>query len=335
MTEQRAAFAPRRSQIARVLLIAIVGAVVSFLVVHFAEFKHFVALAREAQPVWLLVALALQLGTYASVALGWESVLMRAGTPQPLRKLLLVAVSKLFADQALPGAGLGGHVLLVDRLTALGTPRGTAVAALLLSLIGYYASYAILAVVMLLVLWFHQDATPLLAGLVTAFLAVALTIPTLALWLRHRGSQPLPPQVERFGPIRRLIAIIGEAPSNLVGDRRLLTTVTLFSGLVFVLDAATLAACMLALGLPFTPGTAFLALMAGSITATLAPIPLGLGSFEVASTAMLRSLGVPFEAALTAILLLRGLTLWIPLVPSLFMMRRKAWRPGRHKEDRP
>ena len=81
----------------------------------------------------------------------------------------------------------------MDRLTALGTPRGTAVAALLVSMIGYYASYAVLALIMLLVLWLHQAATPLLTGVITTFLLVALAMPALALWLRHRGSRPLPP----------------------------------------------------------------------------------------------------------------------------------------------
>jgi uncharacterized membrane protein YbhN (UPF0104 family) len=146
-------------------------------------------------------------------------------------------------------------------------------------------------------------------------------MPALALWLRHRGSRPLPPQVERLGPIQKVVRIIGEAPAELVGDRRLLAIVTLFNGLVFLADAATLAICLVALGFPLMPATAFLALMAGSIAATLAPVPLGLGTFEASSTAMLVALDVPFEAALTATLLLRGLTLWLPLVPSLIMMR--------------
>lgn len=304
------------------LLAAMIGlAALVLLMRHFADLAHFVTLARQAQPVWLLVALALQAGTYVAVALGWAIVLRRAGAPQPLRKLLPVAVSKLFADQALPGAGLGGHVLLVDRLTALDTPRSTAVAALLISMVGYYAAYAVLALLMLLVLWLHQHATPLLVGLVTTFLLVALAVPALALWLRHRGSQPLAPWLEQLGPVRKILVIIGEAPADLVGDRRLLVSVSLLNGCVFLADSATLAACLLALGLPFEPATAFLALMTGSIAATLAPIPLGLGSFEASATAMLSSLGIPFETALTATLLLRGLTLWLPLLPSLVMMR--------------
>ena len=304
-----------------ILVIALGIAGVAVLIRHFGELQRFLGLARRAEPFWMLLAIALQMGTYVAVALGWKAVLRFSDAPQPLRKLLPVAISKLFADQALPGAGLGGHVLLVDRLTGLGTPRATAVAALLVSLIGYYTSYAALALVMLAVLWLHQAATPLLTGVVTTFLLVAVAVPSLALWLRHRGSLPLPPRIESLGPIRKLIGIIGEAPAALVGNRRLLAIVTFFNGLVFIADAATLAVCLVALGFPFLPATAFLAFMAGSIAATLAPVPLGLGTFEASSTAMLVALDIPFEAALTATLLLRGLTLWLPLVPSLIMMR--------------
>jgi uncharacterized membrane protein YbhN (UPF0104 family) len=310
------------------LLATVIGiASIVLLVRHFGDFRKFVALAQRAQPRWMLLAVLVQAGTYTAVAMGWRAVLRLSRAPQPLRKLLPVAISKLFADQALPGAGLGGHVLLIDRLTALGTPRGTAVAALLVSMIGYYASYAALALLMLLVLWLHKAATPLLTGVITTFMLVALALPALALWLRHRGSRPLPPQVERLGPIQEVVRIIGEAPAELIRDRRLLAIVTLFNGLVFLADAATLAICLAALGFPMIPTTAFLALMAGSIAATLAPVPLGLGTFEASSTAMLVALDVPFEGAVTATLLLRGLTLWLPLVPSLIMMRSGTRAP--------
>jgi uncharacterized membrane protein YbhN (UPF0104 family) len=170
-----------------ILIAALIGAVL-----HWGEIRQFALLIKRARPAWLALAVALQLSTYASVAAGWAAVLRRAGTPMPLPKLIRIAVTKLFADQALPSAGMGGNVLLVDQLRKLGVSRGTAVAALLMSMIGYYAAYAPFAVVMLLLLWLHDKATPLMAGLVTLFLAVAIAIPALALWLRHRGSRPLP-----------------------------------------------------------------------------------------------------------------------------------------------
>jgi uncharacterized protein (TIRG00374 family) len=296
---------------------ALIGAVL-----HWGEVEQFALLVRQAQPGWLGLAVALQLSTYASVAAGWSAVLRRSGVPRPMAKLLRIAVTKLFADQAMPSAGMGGNVLLVDQLRGLGVPKGAAVAALLLSMIGFYAAYAVFALLMLVLLWLHDRATPLMAGLVTLFLCVATAIPALALWLRKRGSRPLPKRIERVAVVRSLVETVAQAPADLLRDRRLIVRVTLCNALIFLADAATLFCCLHALGQPASAGTAFIALIMASIAVTLGPIPMGLGSFEAVSTGTLRLLGVPFEAAFAATMLLRLLTLWLPLVPGMLMIRR-------------
>jgi len=314
--EARPRSAWRRWFLGFVTVAALIGAVL-----HFGEIQNFARLVARAHPAWLALAVALQLSTYASVAGGWAVVLRHAGAPQPFRRLVRIAITKLFADQAVPSAGMGGNVLLVDQLAALGVARGTAVAALLLSMIGYYAAYALLAVTMLLLLWLHDKATALMAGLVTLFLMVALAIPSLALWLRHQGRRPLSPRLESIGIVRRLLETVGQAPSELIADRALVLRVAGCNSLIFLADAATLYVCLLAFDQPVGFGTAFISLIMASIVVTLGPIPLGLGSFEVASTATLHLLSVPVEAAFAATMLFRLLTLWLPLLPGLFLMR--------------
>jgi uncharacterized protein (TIRG00374 family) len=308
---------------------AVLSAALVGTVFHWGEIRQFVLLINRAEPGWLAAALVLQLSTYASVAAGWRTVLNRAGTPKPLARLVRIAVTKLFADQALPSAGMGGNVLLVDQLRRLDVPRGTAVAALLLSMIGYYTAYALFAVTTLLLLWVNDKATPLMAGVVTLFLAIAIAIPGLALWLRHRGSRPLPPSIERIGFVRSLLDTVAQAPSRLLRDRNLLVRVAAFNALIFLADAGTLFACLHALGQDASFGTAFIGLIMASIVVTLGPIPLGLGSFEATSTATLRLLGVPFEAAFAATMLLRILTLWLPLLPGVILMRGAIRTPSR------
>lgn len=309
---------------------ALVGAML-----HFGEIRNFARLLTQAEPSWLALAVLLQVSTYASVASGWSLVLTRAGTPRPLGRLMRIALTKLFADQAVPSAGMGGNVLLVDQLVALRVPRGTAVAALLVSMIGYYAAFALFAIIMLLLLWLHNKATPLMAGLVTTFLFVALAIPALALWLRHRGSQPLSPRLEQIGVVRHLLEIVGQAPSELVGDRPLLGKVMACNGLVFVADATTLWTCLHALGEAASFSTAFIAMIMAAIVVTLGPIPMGLGSFEVASTGTLRLLGISVEAAFTATMLLRLFTLWLPMLPGMALMRSAVRRRPRPAQTSP
>jgi len=305
-----------------VVAAALVGAVL-----HWGEVRSFAALVQRARPEWLGLAIALQLSTYASVAAGWAAVLRRAGTPRRLPALMRIAVTKLFADQALPSAGMGGNVLLVDQLRGIGVERGTAIAALIISMIGFYAAYALFAIAMLVLLWFHDRATPLMAGLVTLFLCVALAIPSLAIWLRNRGSEPLPPWLEKIGVVRALLDDIAEAPSDLLRDRALLARVALCNALIFLADAGTLFACLRALGTDASFGTSFIALIMASMVVTLGPIPLGLGSFEATSTATLRLLGISFEAAFAGTMLLRLLILWLPLIPGMILMRGAIKRP--------
>ena len=66
--------------------------------------------------------------------------------------------------------------------------------------------------------------------------------------------------------------------------------------------------------------------MMASIVVTMRPIPLGLGTFEATAAAMLHALGVPIEAAITATLLLRGFTLWLPLIPGGLLLHSSVGR---------
>lgn len=196
---------------------------------------------RQSQPGFLIVAVVLQLMTYVSLALGWREVLRRGdGRRFRVLPLLRIALTKLFADQALPTAGMDGNVLLVDQLTAIGASRGTSVAALLISIRSYYIAYLGFALASMLMLWLHGEASPLLVGLVTSFILVAIAIPALALWLRRRGSKPLPALVEHIRPIRQLLETVVEVPSYLIAERGLLTRATLFNVLVFAADVLTL-----------------------------------------------------------------------------------------------
>lgn len=278
----------------------VIGALIAA-VLHWGELRNFAQLALRARPEWLLVAALLQSSTYFSLAQAWRPIVVRSRIhPPALRMLVRIAFAKLFADQTLPTAGMGGTVLLVDQLVRQGVSRASAVAVLLLAMLGFYIAYLLFALAALLVLWLNGDNIAPLVGFVTTFVLVSIAIPALALWLRKRGSEPLPPLLERFGPIRKLLTVIAEAPATLLADRVLLGRVVAWHGCIFAADILTLFACLQALGAGASLGAALVAFMLASMAVTLGPIPFGLGSFEVVCTAMLRLLGTEIEAALAA-----------------------------------
>lgn len=299
-------------------------------VLNFAEVTNFARLLERAEPRWLLAATALQVSTYVAVAQCWALVLRATGSHQPLRTLVPLSIAKLFADQAVPTAGISGNILLVDRLIAVGVPRGHAVGALVVSITGYYAAYATLAIAMLVLLWLHHRATLWLAGAVSIFLLVALAVGAGTVLLVRRGDK-IPERLRRVAAIGRTADLLTEAPADLLRNRRLILKAMLLNALVFLADAATLWAVFAAVGHPVRFSTAFIAFIMASIAVTLGPTPMGLGSFEAVAIGMLRLLDVPLEAAVAATLLLRGFTLWLPLVPGMLIARQILPRPRRHR----
>ena len=301
--------------------ILLVAAVV-FAAFHWGDVKQFARLVANAEPLWLLVAFVAQLLTYAALAAEWLVVLRACDCETSFAELLPLTVTKHFADQMVPTAGMSGNVVVVDRLRQLGVSRKVAVASVILAIISYYASYAIAAVGVLCLLWLMSEDSWALVGLIAVFLVVAAGIPSLALWLQKKGKSAIPKWLSNVGPVRELFDMIGEAPAKLVRSGELITELTILNGITFALDGLTMQFCLFALGVHVPFAGAFIAFIMASIVVTLGPIPMGLGSFEAVSIATLRIAGVPFEAAVSATLLFRGFTLWLPLIPGMIAARR-------------
>ena len=304
------------------LAVLLIGGII-IAALHWGDVKAFGKLLTEAKPLWLAVAVALQLATYVGLAAQWWLVLRKGRTPEEGGDLLRLTFAKHFADQVVPTAGLSGNVLVVDRLVSLGVPRRNAVAALLLQIVAYYISYALGALWVLVVLWWKSHSSLLLTSAVLVFLIIAMGIPWATLWLHRRGQERLPKWVARWSKARNFFELVGEAPRELVRDPSLIAWLTLINGAVFLADAATMQACVLALGVHAPLSAGYVAFMFASIAVILGPTPMGLGSFEAVSIAMLRLFGIPFEAALSATLLFRGFTLWLPLIPGGILLRKE------------
>ncbi|MBW2520204.1 MAG: flippase-like domain-containing protein [Deltaproteobacteria bacterium] len=79
---------------------------------------------------------------------------------------------------------------------------------------------------------------------------------------------------------------------------------------------------LLVLGVYASFFVVFPSFVMAAIVATIGPIPLGLGTFELTSVTMLKSMAIPMEAALATTLMLRGFTVWMPMIPRMRIARR-------------
>jgi uncharacterized protein (TIRG00374 family) len=311
----------------------ILGAVVAAALL-FTELQRFAELAQQAEPIWLLAAAGLQVATYFAAAGVWWVTLKRAGQRRRFLSLVPMGLAKLFTDQALPTGGIGGTILVVSGLARRGVPKGIAMATLLLGMTSYYTAYLLAVVIALVILYAAHALNGLMLAGAGAFLLVAFGVPMAVLMVRRWASVWPFTLATRMPALQTLLEAMREAPGKTLRDPVSFLVSALLQFAVFALDAATLWAMLHAVGSDGNPLAAFAAFTMASVAATVGPMPLGLGTFEAVSTAVLHLEGQTVAAALTATLLLRGFTFWLPMIPGLVLARRELRRHVRPKRAR-
>lgn len=299
----------------------ILGALL-FSVSHFGEFEHFLGLLGKIDMLWVATALFLQLGTYFALALLWQQAFRFSSIRYPLSRLLPLAVAKLFADQALPTGGISGIAFVMNAFKKREVSGSSGMGVMLIGILSYYAAYLLVAFVSLGILWVRRDANPWIVTCFAVFIIIAVAIPASILLLKRWGGKEPPSWILRIPAAEGLLKVYSKAPDSILRNPALLMITTFLQTVIFMLDAATLWAMLLALGEQVSPAVAFASFVFSSIVAMLSLIPLGLGSFEATSVALLAMSGVRLETAFAATLLLRGFTLWLPLVPGLLLTRK-------------
>ena len=305
----------------------ILGGLVVF-VMHFGAIEIFVATLRRASPIWLAAAVGCQLATYVCAAAVWFRVLQRAGSPRPFLSLLRLALVELFANQAIPIGGLSGSLMVVRGLMRRGVPSAVAVTALLIAALSYYAAYFMVGLLAFVLLWHSGDLNTAWQALLTAFAIVIVTLGMALLLLSRSRDDLIPAAIQHWRLFAQLARMLSEVRVDMLHNPRLIIEVIALQSSIFLLDAATLWCTGRAVGLNVDVGSAFMSFILASVVATLSPIPLGLGSFEGSCTGLLHLIGGGLEASLAATLILRGLTLWLPMLPGLVMIRREAMKPA-------
>ena len=264
-----------------------------------------------------------QSATYFSAAAVWHQTLKYAEVHYSIWPLVLLSIAKLFSDQALPTGGMSGTVFLVASLNRRGISRPLCMAILLVSMAAYYMSYLLAALASIVLLWFYHDLHEWIVAVTAVFCIVAVAIPAGALWLRRRGKHSLPGILMRIPGLTVVLNALGDAPGYLLQSPALFIKTTLLQGTIFLLDAYTLNIMLYAIGQDVSFLVVFPSFVVASMVATLGPVPLGIGTFEATCVATLSMLGVKLEAALTATLLLRGFSLWLPMFPGLWLTKRE------------
>ena len=267
----------------------------------------------DATPGWAAAALALSLVTYVGAAMG---IMGSVPDRLPLGSTFLCQLAATFSNRVTP-AQVGGYAVNLRYLQKQGLDTPTAATGVGLNTIGGVLVHVPLLVVFLIAAGSEtslslplpsSSAFAVIAGVFVVAGAVAVAIPRVRAFLRTKVLGTLRTAVGSLGAVARRPAKLG----LLLGGSAIVTL-----GYSLSLYASVLA---------FGGGVSFVAVtaayLAGSIVASAAPTPGGLGAAEAALVAGLTVADLPQATAVPAVLLFRLMTFWLPILPGWLALRR-------------
>ena len=275
-----------------------------------------------AEPVWLVLAAVLQLGSCAGYVLVFRGVFCRR---MSWRTSTEIGLSELAANSVLSigGAGglaLGAWILRRGGLAADFIAHRTVAFFLLTSLanVGFLALGGVALATGLL-----HGSPGLLLGVIPA------VVGALAIALALAASQ-LAGALARRSMSTRLAAAATAVGDGLDEARRLLRTgdpaILVGAAAYLLFDVAMLGACFAAFGNDIPPaGVLLVAYIIGQL-GSLIPIPGGIGGVDAGLIGTLVLYGVDATDAAVAVIAYRGLLLSIPALlglPALAVLRRR------------
>jgi len=286
----------------RTLLTMVAGAAAVYLLAGELARASLGSTLREANWQWGIVALALSAATYVCATV---SLTGYVADRLPFTRTLIAQVAGSFVTLVTPAA-VGGAALNIRYLQRRKIPAAVAAASVSVAQVAGFVLHILLIVIFAAIAGTSASepiqpprwAWFVLAGLGVAAVAV-LAFPATRRVLRARVSptlgQVLPQLLEVAQHPRKLALGIGG---------------TLLLSLSYIL---CLAACVAAFGRSVPIAGVAVVYLTGSAIGSILPTPGGLGGVEAALTAGLTAAGLPGAVAVSAVLLFRLITFWLPV----------------------
>jgi glycosyltransferase 2 family protein len=293
----------------RTIITLVVGVVAADILVSQLSKEKFGTLVSHLNWGWGLIALALSIVTYIGATFSLTGFVLEKLS---LVKTFLAQLAGTFVALVTPVA-VGGVALNIRFLRKSGVASADAAASVGVSQVFAFALHILLLIVFVTITGTsHQHS---LAPHAWVFIALGALVAAALLVLvfpagRRLVQSRLAPAISQVVP--RLLDV-AQRPAKLtqgIGGALLVT-----GGYILCLDAS-----VRALGGTVSLPAVAVVYLTGNAIATLVPTPGGLGAVEAALSAGLTAAGLPGTTAVSAVLLFRTLTFWLPVAVGWFAM---------------
>ncbi|NNE40739.1 MAG: flippase-like domain-containing protein [Marinicaulis sp.] len=322
--ENRLKKSRRLIMLAVALFIALIG--IGFASLNLESLQALGEQIRTAQPRWLAASALSQLMTYACTALIWRRALVSAGYSLPFRDLYWLSVGKLFADQAIPSAGLSGGALFFYAFAKRNIPNKIAFSLFIFVCVAYFIAFFIAGIISFAALTAVDSASPVISTSITTVAIVLMSILVISFLIIISLPNATPRWAQKVPHFNQARHWVSTALYFIKTERRLFFELTALQFFVRLIDGITLYLAFVAINISVPIEVCFFTVIIGSIASMVGFMPMGVGAYEAGMIATLKVFGVPIDSAIAATVIFRGLTLWLPLIPGFYIVQREIFR---------
>lgn len=311
-----------------------------FLFLNFTKLEKIFNLFREIKPIWLILAIIVQILTYVFTANVFHDLLKVYNYESSISRweLFKASLIALFLNQAIPTGGFSGPGYLVYFFQKKKLPSHESFSVAILDTFTYYFAHFLLLLFSFFYLFFFRGETVgkvlLGIGALGAFLFIILNVALLFFSSKkilisvigkiekHKWLKSLFNKIRLKFPEKELLMDGWDSPWTIVKNKSHYLWRPLFWQLVvFLADATTI--FLLFNGFNFRP--VFLSILTGliltKIVALISISPGALVFFEGAMVLFYTSFNLPIHLVVVVTILFRALSFWLPMPFGLILHR--------------
>lgn len=338
----------KRVGIGKIIFYILSFGICIFAVVYFSEIKETTSLYKEITPIWLVVAMLAQFGTYFVTALIYKRLLKFPAFNVRVKTSVLIrsSIVSLSINQTIPSAGLSGNVFILQVLKKVGLTIESSVTLILLELISFYTAIIMLiGVLIVIAIGYIKTPTSVLIILGTGILIYTVFL-SVVIFAGRKGfismivrrllaSRLFTKQLEKASLEQLDFSSLTETPWSMFSKHKLRSFwLILLQWCVIGCDVFTVWALFFGLGLPTSPLIVALGFLMTRIVTLLPISPGALIVYEGGMTFFYTMLSIPAHLALVTTILYRGLSFWLPIPIGLLLYKKSELSALRMERNR-
>jgi uncharacterized protein (TIRG00374 family) len=324
----------------KLLILLVFFLLVALIIFSFSELESTINTLKKANPLWLALALVVQVLWIVNLASTFQAIYRLFGLQESRWQLCLQVAAANFVNIVAPTAGVGGMAIFISDGRKRSHPAARImVAGALFLFLDYLAFLCVLALgLIVLIRRDNLQASDIVASLILFVIASALAVllyvgshsarqlEAILAWAARFINWIVNPFLHRpYLSVERaheFASEVAEGLAELRGRTFRLGVPFIYSLLNKTLLIVILLLVFIAFKVPYSAGTLVGGFSIGYLFLIVSPTPSGIGVVEGVLALALKSLRVEWSHAVLITLAYRAITFWFPLGLGAIAFRR-------------